>query len=292
MIAMDEKTKNHQLVFEFLLAKFHSHEAFTQQQCYGAVPNLTAGSMRTYWSKWIKHFLMKTENGEFRVTEAFRPYATWDSFRKHVSTQVRRTFSDYTALTYDNLIVYDFLMPLSNEGHLRTALDALFYKDTVLARLKTIPHGDLTKRFSIDPGESHEVYLDRVCDWTADQFGGYSISHVSGRFRAAPLATMADVANYQKLSGRYLIDETTAVVRFIFPCGTPRRQKTPISSSKFDEDDYEYPEQEPADAATIRWFFRVLFVQSILQVVNGEDEIWMVESGIRNRLHIWRMEDG
>lgn len=51
------------------------------------------------------------------------------------------------------------------------------------------------------------------------------------------------------------------------------------------------PEGEPEDAATIRWFFRALFVQSILQVVNGEDEIWMVESGMRNRLHIWRVEE-
>jgi hypothetical protein len=34
----------------------------------------------------------------------------------------------------------------------------------------------------------------------------------------------------------------------------------------------------------------VLFVQSIVQVVNGEDEIWMIEGGMRNRLHIWRVE--
>jgi hypothetical protein len=25
-------------------------------------------------------------------------------------------------------------------------------------------------------------------------------------------------------------------------------------------------------------------------VVNGEAEIWMVESGVRTRLHIWRVE--
>jgi hypothetical protein len=42
--------------------------------------------------------------------------------------------------------------------------------------------------------------------------------------------------------------------------------------------------------ARLRWAFGVLFVQSIVQVVNGEAEIWMVESGMRSRLHIWKVE--
>ena len=66
---------------------------------------------------------------------------------------------------------------------------------------------------------------------------------------------------------RYLIDETTAVTRFIFPC------------------------ESPPEVNNVRWFFDRLFVRSIIEVVNGEDEIWMVESGLRNRLHIWRIEE-
>ena len=285
------KTQNQELAFEFLLKRFQSQDTFTRQDFYAAIPDWKPRSQSTYWSKQIKHFLVGVAKGQFRVTEAFRPYANWPSFRKHIATQVRRTYSDYTALTYDSLIVYDFLMPLSNEGYLRTALDALFYKDTVLARLRTIPYDEITKRLPMENKESNEAYLDRVCEWIAGQFLGYSISHVSGRFRAAPLATMAEVADFQRYGDRYLIDETTAVVRFIFPCGTPHRGKTPLSGAEMGDDEYPGPVEEPADAATIRWFFRVLFVQSILQVVNGEDEIWIVESGIRNRLHIWRMED-
>ena len=72
-------------------------------------------------------------------------------------------------------------------------------------------------------------------------------------------------ADLGRAIGRYLIDETTAIVRFIFPC---------------DEDE-----------EAVRWFFNTLFVESIIQVVNGEAEIWMVESGMQNRLHIWRVED-
>lgn len=44
------------------------------------------------------------------------------------------------------------------------------------------------------------------------------------------------------------------------------------------------------DVKRIKFFFNILFVESILQVVNGEDEFWMLESGIRTRLHIWRVE--
>ena len=37
----------------------------------------------------------------------------------------------------------------------------------------------------------------------------------------------------------------------------------------------------------IRYLFQALFVRSIIQLVNGEEQIWMLESGPRNRVHIW-----
>ena len=45
------------------------------------------------------------------------------------------------------------------------------------------------------------------------------------------------------------------------------------------------------EAARIRWFFYILFVQSIVEIVNGEDEIWLLESGFKNKLHIWRVHN-
>lgn len=69
-----------------------------------------------------------------------------------------------------------------------------------------------------------------------------------------------------------------------------RCQRATVVGSDFWQDS-DVAVDEPAEAAVIRWFFWLLFVQSILQVVNGQDEIGMLESGIRNRLHIWRMED-
>lgn len=101
----DIKTKNQKLAFDFLLERFQSQDTFTRLDFFDAIPGWSASSRRTYWSKQIKHFLIDIGRGRYRVTEAFRPYATWSSFRKHIATQVRRTYSDYTALTYDNLIV-------------------------------------------------------------------------------------------------------------------------------------------------------------------------------------------
>jgi hypothetical protein len=112
-------------------------------------------------------------------------------------------------------------------------------------------------------GESVDLYLERVAAWLSTKFVGYSISHVSGRFRAESLSTMHEAANLEAKGLRYLVDETTAVTRFIFPC-----------------DD---------DAEQVAWFFKELFINAIIQLVNGEDEIWMVESGLRNCLHTWKV---
>lgn len=52
-----------------------------------------------------------------------------------------------------------------------------------------------------------------------------------------------------------------------------------------------YKEGLLQEASLIRWLFDALFVQSILEVVNGEDEIWLLESGIQNRLYIYKAEE-
>ncbi|MBI1875617.1 MAG: hypothetical protein HYS05_17260 [Acidobacteria bacterium] len=91
---------------------------------------------------------------------------------------------------------------------------------------------------------------------------------MSGRFRAEKsLLTMQDATALQERAGRYLIDETTAVTRFIFPC------------------------KDKEDAERVSWFFHRLFVESVIQVVAGEAEIWMIESGLETRLHIWRVRE-
>jgi hypothetical protein len=167
-----------------------------------------------------------------------------------------------------------------------------FTKTVLSTGLKACERPDLIRIFPLQPDEGEKQYFDRLCDWLAARFQGYSVTTVSGRFRAHDLMTLRDAAKIEEDYDRYLIDETTAIVRFIFPCGTPVRKKSDNTT------DFDDPAADPNDvsgtdeARKIRWFFNALFVQSIIQVVNGEAEIWMVESGLQNRLHIWRVESG
>ena len=61
------------------------------------------------------------------------------------------------------------------------------------------------------------IFPSVVLDFIKDRLVGYSISHVSGRFRSGPLLTQQEASAQEKKGRRYLIDETTAVTRFIFP---------------------------------------------------------------------------
>lgn len=253
------------LAFEFFSNRFESQEPFTMKDLSTAT-GWTGSTLRTYWLKQFRGFAVEVSPGRFRVGEAFRPFATWDGFQGFV-TQVRAAASsDYERYRYDNVLIYEFFMPLTNETELRGSLDSLFFKDAILRRLRACRADELKNYLAADEDETHDEYLERICDWIAGKFVGYSISHVSGRFRAEELATYEQAADIQK-RGRYLIDETTAITRFIFPC------------------------EDAEDAERISWFFSTLFVESIIEVVHGEAEIWMVESGIRNSLHIWRVKD-
>jgi hypothetical protein len=208
---------------------------------------------------------------------------------RNVDTGKRNKVRDYSIFSYDNLIIFEFFMPLTNESFLRSSLDALFYKDSVMKRLKSIDIQVLEQYFDNDEKKSPEDYLESICAWVSMNFGGYSISHVSGRYRAKDLCTFHNAYRYIENGENYLVDETTAVAKFIFPCGESKI----VNDSSF--------EQEPkmdnsADSPDIereynktRYLFFKLFVQNIIEIVNEEDEIWMMESGMRNRLYSWRV---
>ncbi len=202
----------------------------------------------------------------------------------------RHTVKDYSIFSYDNLIIFEFFMPLTNEGYLRSSLDALFYKDSVMKRLRAIDKKNLEQYFDKNENESPETYLENICAWVSTNFGGYSISHVSGRYRAKALCSMQDAYRYIENGESYLVDETTAVAKFIFPCGENKK----VSDLSFEPDSEELDEEDPADIKKeynkIRFLFFKLFVQNIIQIVNEEDEIWMMESGMRHRLYSWRVK--
>ena len=255
--------------FTFLREHLQSQEPFTLDEFIAATGWEKPGTFNTYLRKQYKGLIEKLSGTHYRVTDAFWKFVTWRKFKGHV-TQVRRVVTDYKPAS-SRVLIYDFLMPLTNEEHLRMTLDSLFYKDRVLARLRTIGAPKLSKGIPKDATVSDEDYFDRILRFIQSHFVGYSIQHVSGRFRSDALRTQDEAAALQKSGERYLIDETTAVTRFIFPY----------------KDDQELAE--------IRHLFEMLFIRSIIQLVNGEEQIWMVESGSAgNQLHIWERlkEDG
>lgn len=274
--------------FEYLKNSFQNGTTFSKTEFQSAT-GWDNSSFNTYFSKQFKRLLIETAPNQYRVTEVFRKYNTEDLFETHIVTQNRKVAADYNTLTYNNLIIFEFFMPLTNEGILRSTLDSLFYTDTILNRLKVTDPTSLHQHFQKFDDEEEVKYYERLLEWISNRFIGYSISHVNGRFRAANLQSISQSANELLSGGRYLVDETTAIVRFIFPIGEPRTRQFSPSAAYFDQINSNDTVDNFSEADAVRWFFYLLFVQSIVQVVNGEDEIWMVESGMKSKLHIWRL---
>lgn len=248
----------------FFSERLQTLEPFTREQLRQATKWSTS-TLDTHWSKQFKSLLEPVDGTRFRVKERFRPYLDWKKFRSLV-TQVKAVSADYEPTVFENIIVYEFYMPLAHESALRVTLDSIFFKDAIVPRLHRIGFPKLQQFFARLSGEHDDAYIERVCKFVEAKFVGYSIYHVDGRFRAFKLSTQDEVLAIQKSGQRYLIDETTAVTRFIFPC-------------KDDEPD------------KVRFLFKELFIDSITQLVSGEDEIWVVESGMRHRVHIWKPSD-
>ncbi len=256
---------NQRNVFNFLLDHLDTKEPFSKHDLE-AVTTWHGQTFNTYWSKQLKPLVIEVTSRPrlYRVHESFRRYDTWEKFQRLV-TQVRGSESvHYNKVMFDKVRIYEFFMPLTNENYLRTALDVLFYKDTIESRLRSIDSVALRDVFPQQERETDEEFMNRLFEWIGRKFVGYSIYHVNGRFRNQDLATRTEVG--QRVL-RYLADETTAVTRFIFPCDSE------------------------AEANQVEFFFTNLFVQAIIDFVNGEAEIWMVESGMRNSLHIWKVDN-
>ena len=250
---------------KFLMEHLHSQEPFTKTQLAHATGWLKPGTFNTYWSKQLKPLLVEIGGAQFRVSEGFRPFMTWKKFQRHLS-QNRPVAADYTKCEFEHPVIFEFFMPLTNETTLRTTLDALFFRENIEAKLRAIGVNELAQHLARLNGETDKAYSERAASWIADHFGGYSIYHVDGRFRAWKLATHGEAMERERQGYRYLVDETTAVTRFIFPC------------------------TDKKEAKLVRYFFEALFARSVIQLVNAEDEIWMLESGDECRVHVWKID--
>lgn len=212
-----------------------------------------------------------------------------DSRHKRNKLQNRKEGADYSIFCHDHIVIFEFILPLTNEGQLRSALDALFYKDSVMKRLESIEIKDLEKYFNSSGQGDYDSLYETVCTWISEKFTGYSISHVSGRYRAEDLCLLQDAHRFIKEGGNYLVDETTAIVKFIFPLGESTQLNDFSFDSDLEETELSSSREILKEYAKIRFLFFKLFVQNIIEVVSEEDEIWMMESGLRHRLYSWRV---
>ncbi|MGE0388005.1 MAG: hypothetical protein AB7Q97_25045 [Gammaproteobacteria bacterium] len=264
-MARISKLAAQQAAHKFFTERLLTLEPFTQDDVARAT-GWSTGTLSTYWSKQFRGFLEPLHDGRFRVKENFRSHLDWKRFRVLV-TQVTSIGAEYKSSVFENVIVYEFYMPLAHEQALRTTLDSLFYTDAVLPRLKRIGLNELEKRFERSAIESDDDFYSQVLDYVNCKFVGYSIYHVDGRFRGFPLSSREEALHRHRSGGQYLVDETTAIARFIFPCNE-------------------------TDPDRVRFLFQELFINAITPLVGGEDEIWIVETGMRNCVHVWKPSVG
>lgn len=192
------------------------------------------------------------------------------------------------------VLQFEFLLPLSKEEHLRRALDELFYADTLVTRIHEIGLEKISTFIERSGEADDEIYIKKILQAVGSYFGGYSIFHVQGRFRAADLTDIEGAAQGLINRQRYLIDETTAVVRFIAPCNTTKLEfKDDFDSivkalSEPDSvDDIETQKKLQEEIVLIRCIFFFFFVETVVRTVRGEDEIWLLETGQNRRLYRW-----
>lgn len=262
------RTTYQRKAFEFLKQKFETQEPFTKNELCAA-SGFQPSSFAAYFKKQFEGLLKSAGQNQFRVSGVFRQFRTWKAFQQNVVSQKRQLARAYSETFHEQVVIFEFYMPLRNELWLRETLDSLFFWDSIHLRLQEIGASEMSQiDQALTVTSNEETEAARIRKFVSDRFGGYSITLVNGRFRASELKTRAEATG--PTSDPYLIDETTAVVKFIVPCRAP----TPADADH--------------EATAIRIFFNHLFVRSVLEVVNAEDEVWVMESGMRTRLQIYR----
>lgn len=266
--------------YEFLKELSTSKASFTIADLMRAV-GWSKSTVETYISKQYRDVLDARPGGKIEVKPEFQRMSLEEFLQ--LTTQKRKIFAKYERNRFQEVVSYEFLLPLTREDLLRRALDDLFYEDAVRQRISEIGLSKLGKKIGRIPGEKDEFYIKRMCGLISEKFGGYSISHVNGRYRTTDLTSRDQAAKMLIAGERYIIDETTAAVRFIIPI-----ENTKISES-FDEIKLDVSLEAAAEEISlIHFLFFNLFVEAVVRNVKGEDAIWLLEETSHNRsLYVW-----
>lgn len=246
---------------KFFIERLQTLEPFTKEDVR-KVTGWSDASADAYWSKQFKNILEQVDETHYRVRDRFRLYMEWKKF-KDLVTQVKTAPPSYAPTVYEEVVIYEFYMPLAHEAPLQRTLDSLFYRDVMFPRLRRIGVEPLKKHFEYLTTDTDDSFFEKAATFVDSKFGGYSIYHVDGRFRAGDLLTHQQAFDATKAGEAYLVDETTAVTRFVFPC-------------------------LKGEADKVRFLFKQLFMDPITEQVSGEDQIWVVETGSKNNVQVWK----
>jgi hypothetical protein len=270
--------------FEFLRSKSKSRSVFSLEEL-SAASGWTEYNARTNISKRLKGFVTKNAAGNAYSADSSIADVKYDNFLS-LFRQADLLTPKYNEYQYSKVLIIELYLPLTCEAELRRALNRLSYSDTLLEKLQTIDSVRLEKAFPRHEGEQLTTFHARLCGLIGDYFSGYSIGQVAGRFRVADLVSRAEAADLDAEGEDYLLDETTAVVKFIVPI---QSSETLISADGSPETkqlalDLALDLGEDREIEQIEWLFRNVFLSSILNTV-GQAEIWAVESGARFQLN-------
>lgn len=155
--------------YDFLVEHLSSQESFTKEKLR-TIAGWSKSTIDTYFSKQFRGFLRKESDGKFKVTQGFRKYIEWKNFRRLV-TQVRGGEKGYAVRAYPGVMIFEFFMPLANEVPLRTVLDALFYKDRIMQRLRSVDISALKERIPAESLEGEKVIMRRSANGLLDALG-------------------------------------------------------------------------------------------------------------------------
>jgi hypothetical protein len=279
---MREKS-NINRAFDFLIEHAQGRKSFSVEQ-FSAETEWSIAETQKNISNRLSDLIFTEGKKYFAKPEILR--VRLDDF-KELLHQKKRLFTDYVLEVSSSILIYEFFMPLSREDRLREALDNLFYRDTIEQRIQEISISRIRNGLKLSSDYSENKIRRLVFDFMESTIGGYSIYMVNGRYRADALASREEVIARPFGYGPYIVDETTAIVRFILPVET-------------DAGKYEYGKiLEPASMAIgtkkraelMSWLFLNFFAEALIRVVQKEDEIWLLESGMRSAFYKWIRRD-
>ena len=118
--------------YDFFLQRLDNDLTFSTPELMQAT-GWAKSSVDSYRTKKWKGLLEPLGGDRFRVRHEFRRL-TRRRFLEH-SSQNTPIFTSYKLHSYDSVLTYELLLPLSREPELRLALDELFYTETLQDRV-------------------------------------------------------------------------------------------------------------------------------------------------------------